>query len=75
MINKMNPFEQLMAWLEDGTLGRKQLLIAYRASVRNQKDIPEGARNLAEPLLRTIFRVAEEITGNLHLSYLRGTSE
>ena len=68
----MNAFEQLTAWLKDGTLNRTHLSIAYRASVRNQQNIPEGARNLAEPILKTVFSNANEIIGSLELAYRRG---
>ena len=71
----MNAFEQLTAWLQDGTLSRTHLSIAYRASIRGQQNIPEGARNLAEPMLKRLFNHAEELVGSLELAYRRGNQK
>ncbi len=71
----MDAFQQLTVWLGDGTLGRRHLSIAFLASVRNQKNIPKGARNLADPLLRRLFQQMEEIIGSLDLAYRRGNQQ
>lgn len=68
----MNAFERLTDWLDDGTLSRTHLSIAYRASIRKQKNIPEGARNLAEPMLTRLFTHIETLVGSLELAYHRG---
>ncbi len=71
-MKEANAFEQLTKWLADGTLSRTHLSIAYRVSVRKQESIPEGARNLAEPMLNRMFHHMEELVGSLELAYRRG---
>ena len=76
---KLNPFDQYLKWLNDNTLGGNLLQIAYRAHIRQRKDLPEGVRNLLggtseanAGLLYKVFKLMSQMEGSIELAYRRG---
>lgn len=78
-MTETNAFEQLLKWLDDGTLGHNHIQIAYRAHVRNSKVLPEAIKGLLGGtnegdvgILFTVFKLISFIQGNMELAYRRG---
>lgn len=50
-------------------------LLAFKHSIQRREDIPEGAKNLALPLLDSLMQLMRNIPGSLELAYRRGIQE
>jgi len=78
-IKENNPFEQLLNWLKDGTLNYNMIQIAYRACIRQRKELPEGIKDLLggsderrTGLLYRMFENISQVIGCVELAYRRG---
>ena len=72
-------FSDLLEKLKDGTLGHIHVQIAYRAWIRERKDLPAGVRDLLAGnhesnagVLFTAFKLISQIIGTTELAYRRG---
>jgi hypothetical protein len=75
----MNKFEQLVEDLKDGKLNMTHIQIAYRAYLRESKDIPDALQDILggrgekmSGLIYTIFKLVREVEGTVELAYNRG---
>lgn len=77
---KKNAFAELLDNLNKNKLGHNQVQIAYRAWVRQSKNIPDGIKDLLcgkegyVSLLYEAFSLISQIIGNMELAYRRGYS-
>jgi len=75
----MNKYDQLVEDLCSNNLTIRQLELAYRESIRRNKKIPEGARNLIVSFegvgLIQFAQDMGEIVGSMELAYRRGMQE
>lgn len=76
----MNKFDQLVEDLTTGKISHTMLQIAYRAAIRQRKDLPEGIKDLLcgrseyhAGLIYQQFKVISETIGSMELAYRRGT--
>jgi hypothetical protein len=72
-----NAYADLERALIDGKLGHRQVATAYRAWIRERKDIPDGIKNLLSvpgggDLLGGMFLVISQTVGRMELAYRRG---
>ena len=75
----LNKFDQLVDDLATGVISATTLQIAYRASIRQRKDLPEGIKDLLcggseshSGVLFQLFKAMQETIGSLELAYRRG---
>ena len=75
----MNKFEQLVQDLKDGKLNMTHIQIAYRAYLREGKDVPDAIKDILggrgeamSGVIYSIFKLVREIEGTVELAYNRG---
>ncbi len=75
----MNKFDQLVNDLDTGKLTPNMLQMAYRAHIRNSKQIPEGVKDFLcgcgdsnGGLILKMFQPIREVIGTMELAYRRG---
>ena len=75
----MDKFSQLVEDLTTGDLTLTQVQIAIRASIRRDKNIPEGIKDLLAGkknnpgLVYRMFEPIQEVIGAVELAYRRGS--
>ena len=74
-----NSFQDLMDGLKTGELGHNHIQIAYRAWVRQRKDLPNGIQDLLggknefdAGLLYTLFQAISQAIGACEMANRRG---
>lgn len=76
-----NDFTDLLKKLKDGRLTRRQVEIAYRASIEESTEVPEAIKSLLcgkeghRGLLQDVFHLAGEISGKMELAFQRGRAQ
>ncbi len=78
----MDKFSQLVEDLVSGDLGLNHIQIAIRTSIRRDKDLPEGIKDLlcgSRPknsgIIYRMFRPIQEVIGAMELAYRRGSQK
>lgn len=75
----MDRFSQLVEDLTNGDLTLIQIQIAIRASIRRDKNIPDGIKDLlagreaSAGLIYRMFKPIQEVIGAMELAYRRGS--
>jgi hypothetical protein len=76
---EMNRFDQLVQDLKDGKLNMTHIQIAYRAYLREGKDVPDEIKDLLggrseamSGVIYSIFKLVREVEGTVELAYNRG---
>ena len=73
-----NPFTNLLNSLKEGKLGHNQIQIAYRAWIKEGKEVPDAVKDLLagsgnnSGLLFGMFMSIRAIVVNMELAYRRG---
>ena len=74
-----NPFQDFLDALCEGSLGHNHVQIAYRAWLRQRRDLPDGIKGLLggtgdadAGLVYKVFNLISCVTGTLELAYRRG---
>lgn len=75
----MNRFDQLVHDLKEGNLNLTHIQIAYRAYLREGKDVPDSIKDILggrgealSGLIYSIFKLVREAEGSVELAYGRG---